>query len=138
MSTRNRRSFNRLAGITLGSVFDDEDAAAAYYPVDDYGAASQSWSPTDGVYADSPGLTATYWTDALSRFGEKFLTLKQMKDINDANLERAKRGLQPLDAAAYAPRVNVGIPPQTEQTVKYIAWAALGLGALYIFTQMKR
>lgn len=138
MNRNRNRSYGGLRGLSrVGGVADVEDA--------DMGAFFYDWSPTDGVYADSPALTSTAPGDSLNRFGQGFmdlaqkaLALKQLKEVNDVNLARAQRGLPLLDARALAPQVNVGVNPQTEQTLKYIAWGALGLGAVYIFTQMGR
>ena len=57
------------------------------------------------------------------------LTAFQLAQVN---IERARRGQAPLNAAAYQPQVGVNLAPQTMQTVMMIA---LGLGALFLFAR---
>lgn len=47
----------------------------------------------------------------------------------EINLERARRGQTPIDSAAYAPQVNVGVAPQTMKTGAVIALGGIGLVA---------
>lgn len=138
MKNRNRlvgtsyRRYGALAGIGQADVYSADDASMFSY--------APEWSPTQGDYADSPGMANSWFqsfTESLIPLGEKILSLQQVKEINDANLDRAKRGLAPLDARAYAPQVNFGVAPQTEETMKYIAYGALALGAFYVLSRRR-
>jgi hypothetical protein len=51
------------------------------------------------------------------------------------NLQRAKAGLPPINTAAYAPGVNVGLTPQTSNLLMY---GALGIGALILVTSLSK
>lgn len=112
--------------------FDDE-----LIPVTD----DQSWGwdlfgAAQGSLPPSPSnLPATQpsgnWWEALATSAQKLLpsilTYQQAKDLNDINLERARQGKAPLSPSQYAPQVNVGMAPGTQNLVTY---ALLGLGVL--------
>jgi len=52
---------------------------------------------------------------------------QQQQDLNEINLERARRGQPPLSSAymaATAPRVNVGVAADTQ---RMLMWAGIGL-----------
>lgn len=77
---------------------------------------------------------------------DKFLsTLKEMvpayanyqltRDLYSLNMERAKQGLPPIDAAAVSPQVNVGLAPQTQQL---LVVGGLGLLAVLLLTRGKK
>jgi len=118
--------------------FDDE-----LVPITD----DSSWSwdlfgeASGGLPPVASGLPATQpagnWWDTLAQSAQKLLpsilTYQQAKDLNDINLERARKGQPPLSPAQYAPQVNVGVAPQTQQMITY---ALLGLGALGIWFMM--
>lgn len=66
------------------------------------------------------------------------------KDIMDAQLERAKKGLPPLETSQMAPQVNVGMDPEiqdsitgTANTIQQVAlWGGLALGAYFIMQRL--
>lgn len=60
-----------------------------------------------------------------------FITAEQLAQIN---IDRAKKGLQPLNTAAYGPQVGVSLSPQTQQ---YITIGLVVL-ALLMFMSKKR
>jgi hypothetical protein len=73
--------------------------------------------------------------DVGAQLGTALLTFSQQSDINKINLERARQGLPPLDAAYTGVGVNVGLSPATQKLVIYGGLAAL---AFLIFNSMTR
>lgn len=88
--------------------------------------------------ASEPGASS-FTIDKLlqvgAQFGTALLTFSQQSDINKINLERAKQGLPPLDAAYSGVGVNVGLSPATQRLVIYGGLAAL---AFLIFNSLTR
>jgi hypothetical protein len=67
------------------------------------------------------------WADTLGRIVPLLLGTAQQAQLLQVQVDRARKGLQPLNASQYAAGVNVGLAPQT-QTFVYIALAvAAGL-----------
>lgn len=62
------------------------------------------------------------------------LTYTQIQFLN-ANLERAKAGLPPLNASDYSPSVNVGLDPKIRDLLIYGGVAFIGV---YLFTTLKK
>lgn len=52
-------------------------------------------------------------TDSILNTARDLLTVYNQQRILDANMERAARGLPPLNTAQYAPTYNVGLAPDT-------------------------
>ena len=73
--------------------------------------------------------------DVGAQLGTALLTFSQQSDINKINLERARQGLPPLDAAYTGVGVNVGLSPATQKLVIYGGLAAL---AFLIFNSVTR
>jgi hypothetical protein len=80
-----------------------------------------------------PGET---WTDAAIRaFTGLAMGVQQLKFMQ-INVDRAKKGLPPIDAAQYSGAyVNVGLNPDTQRLVTY---AGLGLLALVVLNMVTR
>jgi hypothetical protein len=60
------------------------------------------------------GMGATDDSDILTTLtstAKDAITAYNTQQILNANIERAKQGLPPLDASAYAPTYNVGLSP---------------------------
>lgn len=76
------------------------------------------------VYTGQPSSwpDMTQWGSVL----ERVLTVWNQQKILDANIERAKQGLPPIDTAAIAPTYNVGLSPDTRNLVT-IALVGAGL-----------
>jgi len=77
-------------------------------------------------------------TDTIKNLAPAYVGVQQAKTCIDINAQRAKAGLSPLncDAAGLMPQaqVNVGISKE----IQMLAFVALGIGALYMFTQKVR
>jgi len=68
------------------------------------------------------------WTDTWSRISSALLMSIQQYKLIDYNTERAKKGLPPVDIAAYSGvGVNIGLSPSTQQLLLFggLAVAAL-------------
>lgn len=52
-------------------------------------------------------------TDTILNTARDLLTVYNQQRILDANMERASRGLPPLQTSQYAPTYNVGLAPDT-------------------------
>jgi hypothetical protein len=72
------------------------------------------------------GLDATNWPQLLQAVGGAISAWQ----LNQINLERARTGKPPINAAAYGPQVGVGL---NQQTMNMIIWVAVGLGAVMLF-----
>lgn len=71
-----------------------------------------------------------------SQFGTAVLQFSQQSDINKINLERAKRGQPPIDAAAYTGvGVNLGLSPSTQKLIIYGGLATL---AFLVFNSLMK
>jgi hypothetical protein len=83
--------------------------------------------------AQKPGET---WTDTYIRIATGLsLGLQQIKFMQ-LNVDRAKKGLPPVDANAYSGAyVNVGLDPNTQRLVTY---AGLGILALFVLNMATR
>lgn len=118
---------------------DSEDYDAGYFQA--YGTLPDTY-PTS-VYTGSggdsfnlPDLNKLY--DFAARAGSTVLDFYQQKELNDINLERAKRGQAPLDVQMYkaqaAPRVNVALAPDQE---KLLIYGGIGLLAIMFLSRKK-
>lgn len=84
---------------------------------------------------DNVPQTAATASDPWSKFAEVLgfgVTAYNQQQLIQANLERAKLGLPPIDASNLAPTVNVGVSPEIKQLVMIG-----GLGLLLYFLLKK-
>lgn len=121
----------------------------------------QRWAPQ--LYADAKkhadvaqaregtldGL-AGWWesfNDFASNVGGKYLQFRTQKDILDAQMERMRQGLPPLQTGEYAPTFAVKPDPETTAEItgaigagfaKVLPWAAAGLGLFFLLGRKKR
>lgn len=76
------------------------------------------------------------WWETWSRIATSVVMAKQQRDLMQINVERAKKGLPPLDMAAYTGvGVQVGLSSQTQQLVTY---GGLALLAFLVFNTLAR
>jgi len=125
---------------------------SAYFPITD---AASAW-PTDPVFSardfrpSPPALSPAIMTSSATDFQwsqlpamarDLFIAYKQgdiQSKLLDINVQRARQGLPPLNAAAYAPGVNVGLNPATQTFLGVgVGTLALAGGALYFLTRRK-
>jgi hypothetical protein len=69
------------------------------------------------------------------------LSLKQQSDLNELNLERARRGQPPLNVSQYAaqsaPQVRAGLTPDTQSLLIYGGAALAGVWLLSSFIRKR-
>lgn len=91
------------------------------------------------IEANAPGTVASAqsssfdWNSMMNNLTELVgvaLQGKAQHDLLQANIERAKQGLPPLNAQQYMPGVNVGVSNDTKNTLYILA--AMGLGAVIL------
>jgi len=83
--------------------------------------------------AQKPGEA---WTDALVRILPNLTMGVQQLQLMQINVDRARKGLPPVDAQAYSGAyVNVGLDPNTQRLVTY---AGLGILALLLLNRMSK
>jgi hypothetical protein len=83
--------------------------------------------------AQKPGEA---WTDTLVRILPNLTMGVQQLQLMQINVDRARKGLPPVDAQAYSGAyVNVGLDPATQKLVTY---AGLGILALFVLNMATR
>jgi len=83
--------------------------------------------------AQKPGEA---WTDTLVRILPNLTMGVQQLQLMQINVDRARKGLPPIDAQAYSGAyVNVGLDPNTQRLVTY---AGLGILALFLLNRMSK
>jgi len=76
------------------------------------------------------------WTVTLTRILPQLTLGVQQLQLMQINIDRARKGLPPLDARAYSGAyVNVGLDPNTQRLVTY---AGLGILALFVLNMATR
>jgi hypothetical protein len=76
------------------------------------------------------------WTETLTRILPNLTMGVQQLQLMQINVDRAKKGLPPVDAQAYSGAyVNVGLDPNTQKLVTY---AGLGILALFVLNMATR
>jgi len=83
--------------------------------------------------AQKPGEA---WTDALVRILPNLTMGIQQLQLMQINVDKARKGLPPVDAQAYSGAyVNVGLDPNTQRLVTY---AGLGILALFLLNRLSK
>lgn len=59
------------------------------------------------------------WISAISRAMTTVAMLESQRQIIKAQMERASKGLPPMQPSEYAPAINVGLSPQTRSLLIY-------------------
>jgi len=121
----------------------------------------KNWSP--GLYAAAKrraditqgregalGELGGWWdtfTEGLTDVGGQYLQYKTQKEILDAQLERMRAGLPPLDTSQYAPTFAVKVDPGTTAEItgaigaglgKMLPFIAIGGAALFLMMRKRR
>lgn len=130
--------FDGMAGVGA-TVFDDGsilgDDGSWSMPSTDGALTPIVTGPMNADTGGNPQGDSSFWSNIGNIFTSA-VSAKQSYDINQINLERAKKG-QPLltssQVANLQPGVRVGVAPDTQKMILYIA---LGLGAVYLLPKM--
>jgi hypothetical protein len=105
-------------------------------PDEQWAAALDSVAPTfsQKLVDTTSEDTGTSWIDKALQL----MTAVQMSDTQrrllNVQIDRASKGLPPLDASQYSAGVSVGIAPETQNLLK---WAVIGVGALVALSIFK-
>lgn len=98
--------------------------------------------PLSGLGDSTDPASATDWvasvTGFLTQVAPAVIQLKSQQSLINANLERAKQGLPPLDASSVTPGVNLGLSPATQSLLMWAGIGALMLGGAYVFLKHGR
>lgn len=115
----------------VGDLTDDYNAAVDAYNNSPAGSQAEADAAAriDALQTQINATGSTPWYEDILGIGKQVLTLAQMKQLQDINLQRAQKGLTPLSAAQYAPTLNVGVASETQRMVLLMA---LGLGAVIL------
>jgi hypothetical protein len=93
----------------------------------------------NGYIDDGINDGTTSGTDPLGGFGDVFKSLivawNQQQLIN-VNIQRAAKGLPPISGASIAPQYNVGVAPETMNTLLMVG--AVGLGVYFISKRRRK
>ncbi len=81
---------------------------------------------------ESQGQPGESWLDTLTRMLPGLVATYQQKQILGVQMDRARQGLPPLDMSQYGMGVNIGLSPQTLNTL------LLAGGAVVLVMLMKR
>lgn len=98
--------------------------------------ALESIAPTVSAKINQQQQADEPWWETWGRIASSVVMAKQQRDLMQINVERAKKGLPPLDMAAYTGvGVQVGLSSQTQQLVTY---GGLALLAFLVFNTLAR
>jgi len=101
-----------------------------------YKVALEDAAPGITTAIDQAQKTGEAWTDTLVRILPNLTMGVQQLQLMQINVDRARKGLPPVDAQAYSGAyVNVGLDPNTQRLVTY---AGLGLLALFVLNMATR
>ncbi len=112
--------------MTAGAVAGSAPAVDMSVPID----TSSGGNWWDRLLNAIPSTVSTIG-NALPALGQAYFQTQAMK----INLDRAKQGLPPINTAAYAPGINVGVTPQTRNMLMY---GAIGLAAVFVIMQLTK
>ena len=120
------RSWQILGDGTMRSL-DDPNVVVSANLTPVYTVAIESYAPTLSQKIKSQQQQDEPWWETWSRIASAVVMSKQQSDLMKINVERARKGLPPLDMAAYSSvGVNVGVSQGTQQWLTYAGLAVLG------------
>jgi hypothetical protein len=96
---------------------------------------------TVGTAAQSPESSVLDIIKAGGALGAQILAMVNQRDINALNVELIRAGKAPLTAAQLAslqPRVNVGVPDDQAQMMKWLVIGGLGIAAVSVLLKARR
>lgn len=115
-----------LADLTYNSDFGGyQDSFGQLYTLAEVAAAVKNSS-----YEQLPAEVTSAWDfSSLTQTAKDIVTAVNSIQLQQINLERARKGLAPLNPANYAPQVGLNLSAGTMNTIMI---AALGLGAIML------
>jgi hypothetical protein len=79
----------------------------------------ESVAPGITEVANRIAVEGESWISAISRAMTTVAMADYQRRLLNAQLDRARQGLPPLNASEYAPAINVGLSPQTRHLLIY-------------------
>lgn len=129
------RSWQIMPDGTMVSI-DDPSKVIASDLTPTWTVALETIAPTITQKINSQQQANEPWWETWSRIASSVVMAKQQRDLMQINVERAKKGLPPLDIAQYTGvGVQVGLSSQTQQLVMY---GGLALLAFLVFNTLAR
>lgn len=130
------RSVTNSDGVT--TFYDDSGNIVGYHRdnetvVEAYGDYMPLASVVQGAASGDSGWLDTF--NNLVAQVPQIITGVTAYQLSQINMERAKRGQSPLNAAAYGPQVGVGL---NQQTMQYLMYGAFGIAAVYLIGQRRK
>ena len=83
---------------------------------------------------EAMALPGEDWISAAFRVANSAVLAESQRRLLKVQIERAKAGMQPLDASQYGLGVNVGLSPQT---IKMIGLGAAALVVVYLISRKR-
>lgn len=101
-----------------------------------YAQALESIAPTFTAKVAQTQSAGESWIDTAQRLLTAVTMTSNQRNLMNVNLERAKKGLPPIDINQYTGvGVNVGLAPQTQQLVMY---GGIALLAIFLLNSLKK
>lgn len=88
--------------------------------------------PNIGNLVEGQSQPGESWIDTLTRMLPGLVATYQQKQILSVQMDRARQGLPPLDMSQYGMGVNIGLSPQTLNTL------LLAAGGIALVLMLKR
>lgn len=112
----------------LGETFDpsSDGVAIALNPDAVWESALESVAPGTTAIVQQQAAPGENWYDTLARSLPILAATYQQKQILDVQVDRARKGLPPLNASQFAAGVQIGLTPDIQ---KLLVYGAIGIGA---------
>jgi hypothetical protein len=123
-------SASAYAGSSSTAVLVDQNGNVIQAGTQAGPASAPTFVPPDTQSPSLPsGVPAASWLDALSSAAPKILAGLNAYQISQINIDRARRGLPAINAAAYGPQIGVGLNLGSSNLLLY---GALAIGAMML------
>lgn len=86
-------------------------------------------------YAMQDTGTNTPWWETAAKVASTLIMANYQREMLNVQLDRAQKGLPPIDAAQYGIGVNVGLSANTQ---KLLLFGAIAIGGLALFMSARR
>jgi len=114
-----------------GNIIGATDPNGNFIPVSDPGPSDIAAPDTSSPPAPA-NINPADWINLLAQSVPKIIAGMNAYQLSQLQMDRARRGLPPLNAALYGPQMGVGLTPETS---KMLLFGALGIGALLMLTK---
>lgn len=121
--------FNNTYTTDDGAVYDASTGALISGP---FTGTNSTFSSGDSSVDSS--LFSAQTVNQLTDLAKTLVTTYSSIQLNQLNIERAKRGLSPLNTSAYSPQVNVGLSPDIKQ---YLLIGGIALAGILLINKKR-